>query len=252
MSSTPAAANNPERDKNRNKHPRNRRKGKKGAGSTNSSNQAFKGKVSEICGNVFQLPSERKRRDQFKESVEALRIYASTQFQKNITYLEPLFRDLKTPTIPLPIKPESKEQTDDAGNITIVPPSAVEEDLYKEEIKRYGVKSDRLQASVRSIYNLVWGQCSELLRNKLREDPDFRKIDSDGDVAALLTNIRTAMHIKEEKILVYDGLDELQRQFYLYKAIPRRYKCRSPHQVQGAHGSTGPLQVCHFQRRYFG
>ena len=48
-----------------------------------------------MSGNVFQLATERKKKDQFDDTMEALKIHASTKFANDIAYLDPLFRKLK-------------------------------------------------------------------------------------------------------------------------------------------------------------
>ena len=44
----------------------------------------------------------------------------------------------------------------------------------------------------RSLHNVVWGQCSHMLQTKLKGDNELKKIDLDGDVVALLKQIRGA------------------------------------------------------------
>ena len=93
-------------------------------------------------------------------------------------------------------------------------------DLYKELIKKYPDRVERLEATLRAVYNVVWSQCSELLKNKLKENQQFEVMEDEGNVALLLMKICDAAHQKEEKVLVYDGIDELQRQFYNYRQMP--------------------------------
>lgn len=45
-------------------------------------------------GNVFQLHSERSKKRQFRESLEALKTLAATEFKQEVRFLEPLFRAL--------------------------------------------------------------------------------------------------------------------------------------------------------------
>jgi len=110
-----------------------------------SSTPNFKGKVSEMNGNVFQLATERKKRDQFEDTLEALKIYASTKFSDDITYLDPLFRRLKEPMVNVPVKPGPVTIQNDDGTITVQNPDSVDLDIYKERMKKYDKKFERLQ-----------------------------------------------------------------------------------------------------------
>ena len=65
----------------------------------------------------------------------------------------------------------------------------VDMDLYKEEIKLYGQEKKNLQATLKSIFNVVWGQCSTTMKSKLESKPDFKTIKQGKDVAELLKQI---------------------------------------------------------------
>ena len=104
-------------------------------------------------GHVFQLPFKRKIRDQFKETMEALRFYASAEYKTDLNYLKPVFKNLSTPVLKMPVKPKATTRTEADGSTTLVDPS--------EEIKRFADDKERLRSTVRG-YNVVWGQTSEL------------------------------------------------------------------------------------------
>ena len=53
-----------------------------------------------------------------------------------------------------------------------------------------------------SLHNVVWGQCSHMLRTNLKGDNELKKIDLDGDVVALLKNIRGACQQMNTKQIV--------------------------------------------------
>ena len=48
-------------------------------------------------GYVFQMPSERKNKGHFSETLEALQLYACKHFKKDIEDLQPLFDKLVLP-----------------------------------------------------------------------------------------------------------------------------------------------------------
>jgi hypothetical protein len=148
--------------------------------------------------------------------MEALRVYASTQFRKDINALTPLFTELKTPAVPRPKEPETEVLVDSKGNES-EGISRFSETVYQEQIKQWIKDTNSLTATTQSLYNIVWGQCSKLMRNKLCAVQNFQKIETDGDVTALFKEIRGISHQLESNTSVYDSLDEAKRRFYLYK-----------------------------------
>ena len=68
----------------------------------------FKGETKEMNGNVFQTHSEQRKRGQFQDTMDALKVYSSTIYKKDIRYLNPLFNRLEQPDVP---EPEQKFTT---------------------------------------------------------------------------------------------------------------------------------------------
>ena len=62
-----------------------------------------------------------------------------------------------------------------------------------------------------SSYNVVWGQCSNLLQNKLKANQQYEKSNNTSDVVTLLSNKI------EENTSVYDALHEAKSKFYKYQ-----------------------------------
>ena len=182
---------------------------------------SFIGTSTNMNGHVFQLQSEGPKKGQFKDTIDALKVLSSTEFKKDIAYLEPIFKKLEKPFVPRPIKPSPtivKDQT--TGTETKIPPDEVEVDIYRERIRSYIVTEGRLQNTTRALYNIVWGQCSRLLQNKLKAKKDFNTVDDNGDVVNLLKEIRKISHQAEDSVCVYDALDEVLRRFYTYTQLP--------------------------------
>ena len=225
---------------------RNRRRGNGSQNTQQRSSQKttkdlFKGKETEMNGHVFELPSETKNRGQFKDTLEALQIYASKHFKKDINHLEILFTNLDMPSLSKPVHPSQYTLSsgaeraggdfEDIGELNPDVPTSgvtpqqqqvdqVDLDIYKEELKIYINDKQRLSATCRSLFNVIQGQASRLLVNKLHEDQSFAVWKREGNVAALLRRIKHISHQIEETSYVYDAIDDLQRQFLLYRQVP--------------------------------
>ena len=109
----------------------------------------------EMNGNVFQLATERKKKDQFDDTMEALKIYASTKFADDIAHLDPLFRKLKRHTITKPNKPATTSIKNDDGATTIIPMDTMDANIYKDRMKKYDKKLERFEGTLRALYSIV-------------------------------------------------------------------------------------------------
>ena len=183
----------------------------RGAPLRNTANY-FKGDVKAMNGNIFGTHAERSKPGQFQDTVDALKILASTEYKKDIMYLEPLFKKLEEPKVPLPIKPEAETEGSLKGAI-----NPVKLDIYQEKVRAYGKTEERLKATTTALYNIAWSQCSKLLRNKLKLSPDFERIEDATNVAALLKEIRGISYQIDPNQSIYDAIDELQKQFFAYR-----------------------------------
>ena len=77
-----------------------------------------------------------------------------------------------------------------------------------------------VQTSMRSLYNILWGECSKLMQNKLRANKDFEDIKEDGYLVRILLAIRGISIQREAGSLIYDSLGETRRKFYTYQQQP--------------------------------
>jgi len=196
-------SNNPARTgtngNNSNQASRNRYSCKTRYQSNKGSTNSFRGKVTEMNGNVFQLATERKKKDQFDDTLEALKIYASTKFAEDIAHLDPLFRKLKRPTVAKPVKSEPTSLENEDGTTTVIPVDPMDADIYKEIMKKYDKKVERFEGTLRALYNVFWGQTNNLKRNQLQELTKFETIKDKADVTALLKEIKKSCHEIEKR-----------------------------------------------------
>ena len=67
---------------------------------------------------------------------------------------------------------------------------------------------------MKSLYDLVWGQCSETMRSRPRSIHGYEKITSDADSISLLKAIRAEMAGFKEKQYLVHLIHNLIRDFY--------------------------------------
>ena len=92
---------------------------------------------------------------------------------------------MKEPTV---AESQGLEETivfnDDGTSTTSV--SKFQDTIYNERIKQWIRDERSLKQTIRSIYNIVWGQCSKLMKDKVTMLKQFNAMEAKGDVTALL------------------------------------------------------------------
>lgn len=128
-------------------------------------------------GNVFECHDEQTDRRQYAKTVEALEGYA----KKNLKYAEdlaPLFAtDMKLPELEKPMKPgEGADETDLA--------------IWNEDIRDYAKRKRALRGNLAAIHAVIWGQCSEAMKAKVKSIDGYADSATNDDCEWLLSNIK--------------------------------------------------------------
>jgi hypothetical protein len=130
---------------------------------------------------VFECYEERGERTQFPKTLESLGEYAA----KNLKYpedLQPLFRE----DITYPFLIEPSDLDDDA--------SKKEEIIRTSNMKSFAHRSEELQSNLAMLYAVIWGQCSEAMRNRLRALDDYELRCATYDCVWILKEIKGVTH----------------------------------------------------------
>ena len=78
-----------------------------------------------------------------------------------------------------------------------------------------------LKATLHSLFSVIWGQCSQLLKSKLESKSEYEGIKERTDVSRLLKLIKTVVYQFETHTSVYEALDETKKNYYLYYQGPK-------------------------------
>ena len=92
------------------------------------------------------------------------------------------------------------------------PANQVVFERWKYVYKEYMNKVQEYTNFRSGLYNLVMGQCSEALKERLKSHEDF--LDANQNGIALLTLIRSLLHTFEERRKLADGLSDVKMAFY--------------------------------------
>ena len=160
---------------NRMRAPTKEYRNRKAPRTSNRDITQFQGETEEMNGHVFQIHSEQKKKGQFQDTIDALKVYASLKYYtRDIKFITPLFRDLEEPFVPEPEEPIAVAQKDAKGaNIkskdgqTVQTVSKFADMVFQEQVKQWINDTTSLRATLQSLYNIVWGQCSKLMQNQV-------------------------------------------------------------------------------------
>jgi hypothetical protein len=168
------------------------KKPKVGGGRPNRGNQRvsrneFKGAEEALEGHVFDVGAA-KHAAQFSKTLEEISNYVQRTYSYGGGLIGQAIADLQTPVIDLP--PEPGTAANAALGIAAVPPTATELFMWQEDFKVANKKRITYNENKERAYALVWGQCSQELRNKIKGAADYAAASADQDVIRLLLIIR--------------------------------------------------------------
>ena len=118
----------------------------------------FSGETLDMNGNLFQTIEESRDVIQYIKTIEALERYAFKTYKVDLSAL--FQRDKpEMPIIKIPTK-STEDEIDE--NLTL-------EDLYQLRLKEYIKDKKNLVVALKSIWAIVWGQCSNAVHTKLEK-----------------------------------------------------------------------------------
>jgi hypothetical protein len=157
-------------------------------------------------GHVFQCFTEGNSSNQFTRTVEALGEYVSTNM-KNSGNMLSLTEDLVLPTIPEPGEPSTDT-------------SEFKKEVWRTQVKSYVSRLEVLDSNLKTAYAVVWGQCSTMMRTKVKACADFKENNASKDCVWLLKAIKGVMLQFEGQQDIFLSLDDAVEKLYSYRQGP--------------------------------
>jgi hypothetical protein len=170
----------------------------------NAPRGSFKGSNPDMNGHVFECYEERGDRTQFPRTLEALGEYAAKEF-KFPEDLKSMFRE----PITAPVLVEPADLSDDAG--------ARETIIWEVTVKTFGRRTDELRSNLMKLYTVIWGQCSEAMRTKIRALSQFTVENRLNNCIWLLGEIKGVTHQFDTKRNMYLSLLDARIAYFTCK-----------------------------------
>jgi hypothetical protein len=157
-------------------------------------------------GHVFQCFNETNISNQFAKTVEVLAEYIA----KHIKYpgdMASLTDDLTLPTLTAPV-------------ILPITADELEKLLWKQDMVQYAQRRAYLVSNHKAIYAVIWGQCSEALRAKIKSHHEYIAKKAESECGWLLKEIKGVMMRFESKSKPMWSLNAAVLKLYAYRQGP--------------------------------
>ena len=130
-----------------------------------------------MAGNLFECYHEQSDRRQYTRTVEALEEY-TRKYLKYPEDLMPLFA--VEGSQPILTKPPDPGEDADEGD----------KELWKEDIKDLSKRRRVLRGNLMAIQAVIWGQCSEAMKAKIKSLPEYKNKLEESDCYWFMINIK--------------------------------------------------------------
>ena len=167
--------------------------------------EKFVGETPALAGHGFHTTAEKPKRTEWTTTLTAIQTYCAITYKSQYKYLrKKLFEEFQEPEVtPVPARPDDENDA-----------IAVKE--YLEDYKVYKSDVRALNDTMESLFDVVLGQCSSLMKTTLKSMQGYQEMRDESQVWALLRAIKGVTHQFQSNICPYEALDEAKRQYYTF------------------------------------
>jgi hypothetical protein len=151
---------------------------------THVQKEKFVGRSDDLKGFIYDV-AHNKGGVAYTRTTEEITRYVGEKYTGAGSFIRTAILTLNTPTQRRPSAPVG------TGTPPIV--DDIEKETFKEETRVFVKTKASIESTMKSLYDLIWGQCSESLRSRLRGCNDCATCCTDADSLALLKGIRAEM-----------------------------------------------------------
>jgi hypothetical protein len=171
-----------------------------GSGAAGRSQTKFEGREPTLKGFIYDSTGERSP-DQYIKTTKEIINYVGRTYTRYTAEFTQAVQDLE---LTMPVAPADPD-----------PANTIAFEMWKLDLKEHRVKEQEYENFRAGLYNVVLGQCTEALQDKLKSHTEFPHVYQDG--IGLLTIIKTLTYTFEERRKLADALCEIKEMFYSFK-----------------------------------
>lgn len=160
----------------------------------------FEGKCKSLKGHIYDC-SDARQMDMFSRTTKEIAEYVGRTYKEGGGDLRLIVENLELPEIVPPLDPP-------AGA------SRTDERIWEKNADAYVKRLTTMEENVKTLYSLVWGQCSDIMRQKIEALDDFEVMKATGDGIGLLRAIKTMSFSFQSQKYLPHALHDIKRRFY--------------------------------------
>jgi hypothetical protein len=163
----------------------------------------FEGKCDDLKGHIYDCTNAARAADMYTKTTREIAEYIG----RTIKYSAAMVKGIETltePTIPMP------EELPDTA-------TAYEKRIWEKRVDKMIEEEYRLKDITSRAYAIVWGQCSDALREKVKAHKSYKSAHKAGNVVQLLQIIKTEMFTFQTQKYGPQAMHEAKRRFYMMR-----------------------------------
>jgi hypothetical protein len=176
----------------------------RGSQKTSPATGKFKGNCAELSGYVFDCADYRQA-DKYMTNIKRIAEYLGAEYKQGVD-IRSTIENETTFQVPVPVEP-----------VLVTPATALtvaQTLIFKGQINEYIRREAILQENMQKAYSLILGQCTELLRAKLKQSADWTQVSSTFDVLELTRLIKSIVFKFDGQKFLPVSLHQAKQNFY--------------------------------------
>jgi hypothetical protein len=88
--------------------------------------------------------------------------------------------------------------------------------IWEKRVDEYVKRTTHMTENIKSIFSLVWGQCTDIMHQKLEALNNFTDMSAEGDGIELLKAIKNITHNFQSQKYLPHAIHEAKRRIYMF------------------------------------
>ena len=90
----------------------------------------------------------------------------------------------------------------------------VDREMWKEDVKAVATQRRKLKENVKTLYSIIWGQCSKTMIEKIKEEETFETVEEEDDAVELLSILKRISYKCQANNEITQSLFDAQKRFF--------------------------------------
>jgi hypothetical protein len=160
----------------------------------------FEGKCDDLSGYIYDCADPKQAADMYTNTTKEISEYVGRTYKYGGEMRQVVMK-VRLSVWPIP---------DDIPGDS----SAGAKIIWKNRLTEYVKRESVLAENVKTVYSLIWGQCTDIMRQKIASHSDYETIEDVSDAIGLLKTIKSIMFNFRGQIYRPQALRDAKRRFY--------------------------------------